>query len=74
MSDIRRHPTRDFKIEAGRLVTEKGLSVEQAARNLGTDRSMQQRRKKPRDRTGIETQEAVEDPVAVPAADMRPRR
>lgn len=35
MDDIRRTHTREFKIEAVRLVTEKGLSVAQAARDLG---------------------------------------
>lgn len=35
MGDIRRTHTREFKIEAVRLVTEKGLRVAQAARDLG---------------------------------------
>ena len=35
MKSSRRMHSREFKIEAGRLVTQKGLSVSQAARDLG---------------------------------------
>lgn len=38
MGNIRRTHTREFKIEAVRLITEKGLGVAQVARNeMGTD-------------------------------------
>lgn len=35
MGNIRRTHTREFKIEAVRLITEKGLGVARAARDLG---------------------------------------
>ena len=40
MGAVRRRHTREFKIEAVRLVTEKGLGVAQVARDLGIDRSL----------------------------------
>jgi transposase len=40
MGEIRRTHTREFKIEAIRLVTEKGLSVAQAARDLGIHQTL----------------------------------
>ena len=36
----RRKHTAEFKIEAVRLVTERGISVAKAARDLGVDRSL----------------------------------
>ncbi|NJD68176.1 MAG: transposase, partial [candidate division NC10 bacterium] len=35
MGEARRTHTREFKIEAVRLITERGLGVTQAARDLG---------------------------------------
>jgi len=40
MRAVRRRHTREFKIQAVALVTERGLSVAQAARDLGIDRSL----------------------------------
>ena len=40
MGTARRRHTAEFKLEAVRLVTEKGISVSQAARDLGVDRSL----------------------------------
>jgi len=40
MGVARRKHTAEFKIEAVRLVTEKGISVAKAARDLGIDRSL----------------------------------
>jgi len=40
MGVTRRKHTAEFKIEAVRLVTEKGISVAKAARDLGVDRSL----------------------------------
>jgi len=40
MGAARRKHTREFKVEAVRMVTEKGLSVSQVARDLGVDRSL----------------------------------
>ncbi len=40
MGAVRRKHTAEFKIAAVRLVTERGLSVAQAARDLGVDRSL----------------------------------
>ena len=40
MGVTRRRHTAEFKIEAVRLVTERGVSVAQAARDLGIDRSL----------------------------------
>jgi len=40
MGAVRRKHTAEFKIQAVRLVTEQGLSVSQAARDLGIDRGL----------------------------------
>jgi len=40
MKATRRKHSREFKIEAVRLVTDKGLTVAQVARDLGIDRSL----------------------------------
>ena len=40
MGGIRRRHSAEFKVEAVRMVTEKGLSVSQVARDLGIERSL----------------------------------
>ena len=40
MAGQRRQYTRDFKLEAVRMVVEQGLSVIQVAKDLGVDRSL----------------------------------
>ena len=40
MGKVRRRHTREFKVQAVGLVSEKGLSVAQVARDLGIDRSL----------------------------------
>ena len=40
MGASRRKHTAEFKIQAVRLVTERGMTVAQAARDLGVDRSL----------------------------------
>ena len=40
MKETRRKYSREFKIEAVRMVTERGLPVLQVARDLGIDRSL----------------------------------
>jgi transposase len=40
MGAVRRKHTAEFKFEAVRLVTERGVSVARAARDLGIDRSL----------------------------------
>ena len=36
----RRHFSREFKVEAVKLVTERGVAISQAARDLGVDETM----------------------------------
>jgi transposase len=52
MGDVRRSLSREFKLEAVRLVTEGGLSVAQAARDLGVGESV----------LGLWKQQLAEDP------------
>ena len=40
MGASRRKHTREFKVEAVRMIVDKGLSVAQVARDLGVDRSL----------------------------------
>ena len=40
MGSVRRKHTAEFKIQALRLISEKGMTVAQAARDLGVDRSL----------------------------------
>ena len=40
MGTVRRKHTAEFKIQAVRLISEKGMNVAQAARDLGVDRSL----------------------------------
>jgi len=55
MGDCRRSFSREFKLEAVRLVTEGGLSVSRAARDLGVAESVLGRWEKQQEQDPVET-------------------